>query len=316
MSKKYKPPFIPNLFIIGVQKAGTTSIHDILSSHPDIFMTDPKEPGFFMNHENVSSFVTPRHSVACNERPYAGIREYFDLYEGSAGYKWRGEATTGYFQSDHARENIKKWSPDAHILICLREPVGRSYSAYNWARKTGIEPCNSFEEALDMEAARREEGYWFWYDYTGTSRYSENLKKWLNDFANVKIVLFEDLCASPDRVVADVLAWLDLEQTESIPREAESRNPSGIPRSSLGRLARKLLVSTPGKSGPLRSLARWAAKIGMLRRMRTRLLVAIDRDLVPPEPLNPETRARLKSSFADDISALEPILGRDLTQWR
>lgn len=311
-----KDGLMPNLFIVGVQKSGTTTIHDILSRVPGVFMTNPKEPGFFMTYENDALFVTSDVIIKQRERPYSEKKDYLKLFEGSDACRWRGDATTGYFQSNHARELIKAWAPDAHILICLREPVSRAYSAFNWARKAGVEPCESFEEALSLEERRQSEGYWFWYDYTGTSRYSENLKKWLNDFPNVEVILFEDLCSEPDRIVGGVLEWLGLEREQLVPRQAAAKNPSGMPRSALARAARSILLPSPGKFGRLRTLARKAARIGPIQRMRGRMLDAIDRDLLPPEPLSPELRARLKSRFAEEISELESLLGRDLTAWR
>ena len=38
---------LPNFLVIGAAKSGTTSLHEYLNEHPDVFMSPIKEPGFF-----------------------------------------------------------------------------------------------------------------------------------------------------------------------------------------------------------------------------------------------------------------------------
>jgi len=60
----------PNFFVIGAMKSGTTSLCDLLAEHPDVFVSNPKEPGFF-------SIADPTAEQ---------LRAYERLFEGASGY--------------------------------------------------------------------------------------------------------------------------------------------------------------------------------------------------------------------------------------
>jgi Sulfotransferase family len=130
-----------NLFIIGAQRSGSTYLYEILDCHPEVSMAQPvrPEPKFFLNELLVSK----------------GKKFYEETYFSShkLGTRYFGEKSTSYIESADAARRIKKYYPDARILIILRDPVLRAYSNYRFSVVNKLESL-SFEQALAMEATR------------------------------------------------------------------------------------------------------------------------------------------------------------------
>jgi len=124
-----------NLFIIGAQRSGSTYLYKVLNCHPEVSMAQPvrPEPKFFLNELLVSK----------------GKKFYEETYFSShkLGARYFGEKSTSYIESTDAAMRIKKYYPDARILIILRDPVLRAYSNYRFSVVNKLEPL-SFEQAL------------------------------------------------------------------------------------------------------------------------------------------------------------------------
>ena len=122
---------LPNLFIPGAARSGSTTLHRYLEQHPDIFMTKAKEPNFF----NI------------DERYYKGLKEYSKLFEFSDNYKIRGESSISYMLYPYVVERIKSSITHPKFIVIFRNPIDRAYSHYWWLRGTGYENKN-FREAF------------------------------------------------------------------------------------------------------------------------------------------------------------------------
>jgi hypothetical protein len=160
----------PNLFILGSAKCGTTSLHHALSQHPEIHLSKIKEPTFF----------TQRPLVVKNPI------DYFNLFAYRPGKKYYGEASHANLSCPETASVLKLLFPEAKFLIILRNPVNRSYALYQHLSRNGEEPCNSFEEALEVEDKRfhcgqfrdRPDAYFWNYMYTHSSRYDLQLERY------------------------------------------------------------------------------------------------------------------------------------------
>lgn len=108
----------PNLFIPGAAKSGSSSLHEYLKFHPDIFMSDIKEPHYFSHKENY----------------YNRKSEYYGLFENTRSYKYRGESSTGYMVFPGVIDRIKNDIGDAKFIFVLRNPIDRCFSHYHWVR--------------------------------------------------------------------------------------------------------------------------------------------------------------------------------------
>lgn len=132
----------PNLFIVGAAKAGTNALYEALSEHPDIYMSEIKEPTYFGQD-------------LAFRRPRMPRSDYLSLFEKGHRVKYRGEASVLYLYSESAPEEIYRFAADARIVIMLRDPIDMVYSGFWQNRKTAMENIGEFERALALENERR-----------------------------------------------------------------------------------------------------------------------------------------------------------------
>lgn len=139
-SLKYRQG-LPNFFIIGAPKCGTTALHYYLSQHPDIFMGSVKEPHFFASDLDAPQYVK-------------SASRYEALFGGFSGEKCVGEASPLYLFSSMASRNIADYLPSSKVIIMLRNPIEVAYSLHSGLVANGRENIQSFEQALDAEKGR------------------------------------------------------------------------------------------------------------------------------------------------------------------
>lgn len=124
---------LPDFMIIGVQKAGTTTAHQMLSQHPGLRGSQIKELHYFDTHPSQwSSFSQYQKN----------FRKWF--FDRSLTF----ESTTGYVFAEEVPAELARLKPDLKIIVILREPVSRAYSAWNMYRST-------FENTKDREIVIR-----------------------------------------------------------------------------------------------------------------------------------------------------------------
>lgn len=305
------------VFIVGVQKAGTTSLHEWLGLHPDISAAKPKEPGFFYSYKNQGFMKTEFACTPLQELPYSTPEEYDKVFNGySSRTKYLLDSSTPYFQSEHARENIRSQHPDARILICLRDPIDRAYSSFNWSKKMGWESATSFEEAIARETMRKSEGYWFSYEYTGTSMYADKVKAWMREFPHVKVVFFEEITSNPEKVVKEIYSWLGLVEETPHTHQMQASNPSGLDRSAAARMLRSSLNKPRSRQNSAERLIREALGVNFRQFIKGILIRAIDKKVEKPDPITSEFRRKLNPLFQQDVAELERVLDVNLSHWR
>lgn len=192
----------PNFFIVGAPRSGTTSMYWKLRAHPRIHMSRIKEPFYF----DERSYGVLGGAVT-DELAYKKLFK-FTPFQSSV----IGEASTIYLSSPAALKKIKKNSPDAKILVMLRNPVTASVSLYLQHRKGGI-----YEKAEDFQSAWNECGVCsqrkFIADYKQLYRIGEQLTEALSIFGNdnLKVLLYDDLIDNSASVYLDLLQYLSLE---------------------------------------------------------------------------------------------------------
>ena len=122
---------LPNLLIVGAAKSGTTSLHNYLNQHPEVFMCNPKEPHFLINKE------------IGLKRILAGIddfQEYEKLFFAGKENKYRGESSVMYLMyPDIVIPKIKElFGDETKIIIMLRNPVDRAYSGFQHVKRYNV----------------------------------------------------------------------------------------------------------------------------------------------------------------------------------
>ncbi len=288
---------MPNFFIVGAQRAGTTSLYQYLNQHPQVYMSPRKEPHFFEGMH--SEFRRPgRRSV-----PVRDLAEYQALFAGASGEKAIGEASASYLFSPRAPGLIKSSVPDAKIIAILRNPADRAYSNFVYCVQVGREPLGSFAEGLQAEEERTRDKWGpLWY-YKQKGFYYAQVKRYFDTFGRdqVGVWFYEDLRNDTFGIIGEVFRFLGIDES-FVPDATSEYNPSGIPR--VGRLytgVRKLTARNPAL---------------VERVLPARLRGYVKRRIfVKPPPFPPEVRRQLTDSYREDILRLQELIGRDLSAW-
>lgn len=124
---------LPNFLIIGSQKSGTTSLHDILSTHPQINMSDIKEINFFTNAQKYKK----------------GLNYYSSFFQKPSEIQIvTGESSPGYICTPGVAEKIQKDLGLIKIVIILRDPIKRAFSQY-WDNRRHLSESLTIDEAID-----------------------------------------------------------------------------------------------------------------------------------------------------------------------
>jgi len=209
-----------NVFLVGAQKAGTTSLYEWLGQHPDICAPQEIKDYHFFTNEDIY---------------IKGVTHLEKFYEGSGAVSLHGAVNYLYFYRKSARR-IYEYNPNAKIIICLREPVARAVSAYMYCVKT-LREERTFTDALNFELNGGPSTFKQLSDntYIEHGKYVEQIREFMTRFQRdkIKIVLFEDLMSSSRREASmrDILCFLGLNEVFEF--EFTHLNNSGSPRSSM-----------------------------------------------------------------------------------
>lgn len=292
----------PDFAIVGVMKAGTTSIADRLREHPDVFIPAWKEPSFFSDLE--TTFAFPNRPPAQLDYAVQTEAEYRKLFAG-AGDRLKGEATAQYFVDPVSAERLHRANPNARIIVSLRDPVSRAYSAYGYSAMKDFEPTG-FEAVCEAEMAGQRTGHYVEFRYLYSSLYAEALQRWYDLFGreNVLVVFLERL--SEPEEWARIHAFLGIEPQVEADTDKRS-NETRIGRTALERKVWALMASDNPLKRAASAILPESAVSGIKRLVRGYLA----RFGQKPESLSPELRARLAPLFAEDTARLAALLPPD-----
>ena len=275
----------PNLFLVGVSKAGTTSLAGWLGRHPDVFMSPLKEPYFFTR-------ATPPLVRTVKDE-----REYLALFGGARGERYRAEASPSYFWDETSPPAIRKASPEASIVIALRDPVERAYSHYWTAVRYGLEQ-RTFLDAVRSELELSLPLGHGAPAYVDRGFYAERVERYRGLFdGRVHVVLFEEMSAAPEDALGALLLELGLEPE---PIELRRENAFALPRNA----AAGAILRSPRMRRAVRALLPQAVNA----RAESLLLQTGEKP-----PMEPEARELLTAAYAEDRLRLPKVLGRDPT---
>jgi len=206
---------MPNLFVIGASKSGSSALHAYLKVHPDICMGREKEPCFFVDQRELEEAWPIMARRPCSHEWNA----YLGLFKGGEDAPYRGEGSVYYSQAPHrsgVAARIARFCPDARIIYTVREPIGRAVGHY-WQR------FKEFQETLPIDQAMRSHPI-----YRDTSDYALQLQEYRDHFpdSQIKVVVAEDLRSHRREVLADIIDWLGISQHEYSEAELTDRHKS------------------------------------------------------------------------------------------
>ena len=167
----------PNFFIVGAARSGTTSLDLYLSQHPEIFITLKKETHFFAREQLPERYRGPGDE-RMNRLLIRDEDQYTQLFADAGRSKAIGEASAFYLCYPSSADLIAQTVPDAKIIMVLREPVARTYSAYMFLVRDGRETLG-FEEGMSLEEERKEGDFEPMWWYRELSLYYNQVKHYL-----------------------------------------------------------------------------------------------------------------------------------------
>ncbi len=286
---------LPNFFILGVPKSGTTSLHRYLRQHPSIFLPHAKEVWYFHTQRNYRK----------------GVGYLRSFYARADGYPLRGDATPHSFARPEIvipRFDELYGDRPLKFVVVFREPVARLWSNYLFLYHRGMETA-SIQTAL----ARERSGQPHPIDapgYLATGLYATHLAKWLGhyDREQFHFLLTDDIGADAGGVVHRLLAFLGVDAT--FPIDTSRRYNEGR-HSRWVALSRWLTAPPP----PFRQLSNWFIPHDQLRLriswFARKLLLYKGPYTAMPEGL----AADLRAFYRDEILGLQELIGRDLSHW-
>src|SRR4051812_13380369 len=200
---------LPDFFVIGAPKAGTTALHVALARHPQVFMSRVKEPKHFLVDGPPPSGGGP--GDAKTYREYVWQRPAYEaLFDAAPPGARRGESTAFYLYDHAAQQRIMSAVPGARMIALLRDPVDRAHSNWTHLWSAGLEPEPDFVRACGLEARRIELGWAPFWRYLELGRYGQQLAHLYTVFPReqVHVVLYRDLRQEPAETVDRICDFL------------------------------------------------------------------------------------------------------------
>jgi hypothetical protein len=307
------PTRLPDFFIVGHGKSGTTAMYEMLRRHPQIYMPEGKEPWFFAEELHVRTPPRPQGTPKT-------LAEYAAWFDGAAAGQRVGEATALYLWSHTAAGRIAEVLPGSRIIAILREPASFLRSLHLQWVQTYIETESDFAAALALEPSRREgralSRHTYWPQvllYSEHVRYVEQLRRYHAVFPpeQVKVLIYDDFRADNERTIREVLRFLEVD--ESAPIEAVEANPTVRPRSQL---LNELVHAVGVGRGPVSRTIKGGIKAVTPAAPRRAAFHAVKRQLVfaGPEAPDEELMRELRARFRGEVEAVSEYLGRDLVE--
>jgi hypothetical protein len=199
----------PDFFIAGAAKCGTTSLYVHLKKHPQVFLSEMKEPNFFT--EAPAPEETLLRVARC-----ATQAEYEHLYKSAGGYKAVGDASPSYLWDSEAPQRIHQVCPGARIIIMLRDPVARAHSHYLDNVLHGIESAPTFSEALQRDNTQSKMSWFASPHYIEVGKYYEQVRRFLNVFGagQVAVFLSDDLSRDAATLFSSIAAHIGIDNAQ------------------------------------------------------------------------------------------------------
>ncbi|MGD1896204.1 MAG: sulfotransferase [Phormidesmis sp.] len=296
-----------DFLIIGVPKAGTTSLYAYLDQHPNIYTSPNKEPHYFAFSETPPVYNGPGDDNAwLSQRSVYDLDAYRTLFSEATDNQVKGEASVMYLHLSESRDRIAALVPDVKLVVILRNPIERAYAHYRHMRRDGRE-WQSFEQALKLEDSRKEHGWSPVWHYRSVGYYYQQLSYFLERFdrAQLKVCLFEDLVASPQAVLADIFSFIGVDSRCAIDTsKRHNASPAGR-----GNRALHDFLTQPNR------FKQTFKKIipPQLRKPLSLKVYRLNQKKLPP--LSNDTRRLLVEAYRSDIQKLESLIDRDLSNW-
>jgi hypothetical protein len=281
----------PNLFIIGAMKSGTTSLHEYLDTHPQITMSEEKEPGYFVEELGLAK----------------GEEWYLSRWAKLDGqHRYRGESSTHYtklpiFQG--VPERLFQFNPEARLIYIMRNPFDRVVSHYWHALR---DAHHGGELRSLLKAVKEDPGYLAFSDY------AMQLEPYFERFGRgaVHTLTFEALIEDPQREVDRIYRWLGLPSHPigAKSRQAHNQKPDDVTAvAGAGILNRIQYSAAWDRISP--HVPAWLKNLAKKQAYRPVAEQEVEKDI-------PRLREAIAELQRRQIDRLTRLLGCDFPEWR
>lgn len=320
---------LPNFFVIGAPRSGTTSVYEYLDAHPDVHMSTTKEPDFFAHPAwdevhpagGASTGTSLRDDAMRSDDLAAELPVYESLFSGASDESRVGEASAIYLGHPTAAWHLREYFPDAKFVVILRDPAERAYSHLVHAKRIYAEQGAELPEGgegrtLDEEFRRAvqvaategmpeitvsEPEIW-----VRAGFYHAHLTRWfeLFDRDQFALFMFEELRTDAADVMKTVYGHLGIDSSFTLPT-TEAFNASVVPKNQ------KLFQAFTTANPVMKRAKAMAPPKARAFAVRTR-----NKYLGSGKPeVEDELSTTLRSIYRDDTLRLQELIGRDLTSW-
>ena len=188
---------------IGAPRCGTSWITNVLRSHPDICISEPKEVRYFNREEKQFGRLKGNKNSNFDK----DISWYLQRFSHAKEGQFCGEFSPIYLSDQTAPSAIKAQFPDVKLIVCLRNPEDRAYSFYKLLSGNSVIEPMSFEQALEKESV-----------YVEAGLYAKNLARYLEYFDRDKILflVFEEVISEPAREINRIFEFLGVDPLTNI----------------------------------------------------------------------------------------------------
>jgi hypothetical protein len=313
---------LPDFYIIGHAKSGTTALYEMLNQHPGIYMPEykkgaGKEPWYF-SRDNPHPQRTSERNIAYTGRTEQTLEDYLSLFTGASDDQKIGEASTSYIWSRTAAERIAAARPDAKIVAIVREPAAFLRSLHLQLLQNHHETERDFRKAVELDGPRREnreipqQSYWPQaLIYSDRVQYVTQLERYRAQFPaeQMLVLIYDDFRDDNVATVRRVFRFLGVDETREI--QAADVNPTvGVRSVRVDDFRRSLRAGRGPVLRAMRDVGKTVTTVGLRRRLYYPLVrrAVFGEPPAPDEEFNRELRER----FKPEVVALSEYLGRDL----
>ncbi len=299
---------LPEVYVIGAPKAGSTAVHAALATHPALHMSNPKEPKYWMCADR----PPPRQSGpgdAHSRQEWIWQRDRYEaLFADAPEGALLGESTPFYLWDLVAQARLLHAVPRARLIAVVRDPVDRAYSNWTHLWCDGYEPVGDFVAATELEAERIAAGWAPFWRYLDLGRYGQQLEHLyrLADRSQVLVIRYRELVDRPTVTLDLIARFLDIDPYGF--GEVRGENVSAW----AGRSATNQLLRGAVRAGA------WSGQFAppqVWRRAERPLRSLLRRGSAQRPSLTPAQRAAVQRHFVDDVVLLSDLTGHDFRDW-
>ena len=297
---------VPNLFVVGAPKCGTSSLHSWLGQHSQVYMCDPKEPKFW-----ATDFPHATDNVVV---PMKTKDHYLGLFGNTTdSHRYAGESSALYLYSSAAVNNILEFNPHSKLIACVRNPLDLIPSFHEQLIYGAIESEPELEKAWQLQTERRNGTHIpapcvvpEVLQYREVAMLGHQIQRFVARVPEEQrlVLIFDDLKKSPKECLSQVLRFLELDE-EPIDLKAQNRGKQHrFPWLS------NFVMNPPKLVRPAVNWLRLHGQSPWLRGLKN-----FTRKPSQRAAISPEFKTMLASEYRDDVGLLSDLLKRDLSSW-